>query len=366
MDFKFSKDSDDRQPPSAPAEKKNQSALLVLLLVLVGGFLYLYFFTGLIRPQGVSQPIPAPAAAPQTVKMPLPPRLGETAPDAADKPDAHKTVVPLQAEAPKGAQTAAVAIPSPAAPPTVPKQESKTAVPAKSAGKKPLPPAPGGTQEPKAVTANKGVPSADKKVASATPAAKTASMKSSATSASSTAKPAAAAKTRAKAARKGGAAKREAGHHAGKGTWIVQVGNYVLEEALSADLGRVRKAGFTPVIKAAARKKIRMNRLLLSEFSERAAARSAFDRLKSQTSDAFMVDQNGKFAVYAGSYLLAERAASEKDRLTSKGFPVTLKRFDVAIPAQSLSVGPFNSKKAADAAVGTLKGAGIKASLTRL
>ena len=50
MDFKFSKNSDDSQQES-PDEKRKQSTLLVLLLILVGGFAYLYFFTGLIKPQ---------------------------------------------------------------------------------------------------------------------------------------------------------------------------------------------------------------------------------------------------------------------------------------------------------------------------
>ena len=63
--------------------------------------------------------------------------------------------------------------------------------------------------------------------------------------------------------------------------------------------------------------------------------------------------------------MLNEAANSEKERLKAAGFKVIIKHADVSIPSQSLSVGPFNSKKAADSALGKLKGAGIKASLSQ-
>jgi cell division protein FtsN len=106
-----------------------------------------------------------------------------------------------------------------------------------------------------------------------------------------------------------------------------------------------------------------MNRLLVSEFSDRASAQSALEKLKRHTSDAFIIEQGGKFAVYAGSYLQSESARSEKERLNSAGFSVTVKHTDIAIPTQSLSVGPFKSKKGADAALAKLKSAGIQAKL---
>ena len=95
MDFKFSKDPSGSQPEEAPGEKKKQSALLVLLLILVGGFTYLYFFTGLIKPQEAQKTAEVPATAPQVVKMPLPAREGEPA-----KPDGNASE---KAETPKAA-----------------------------------------------------------------------------------------------------------------------------------------------------------------------------------------------------------------------------------------------------------------------
>jgi len=146
---------------------------------------------------------------------------------------------------------------------------------------------------------------------------------------------------------------------------MLLIGDYVLEEALSADMGRVRKAGFKPVVKPSAHKKKSMNRLFVSDFIDRASARSTLEKLKGYTSDAFIIDQGGRFSVYAGSYLQSESANAERERLKAAGFLTTVKHTSIAIPSQSLSVGPFNSKKAAVAALARLKNSGIKATFVQ-
>jgi cell division septation protein DedD len=334
MDFKFSKGSGDSQHQDAPGEKKKQSSLLVLLLVLIGGFSYIYFFTGLIKPLETQKTAEAPAPAPDVVKMPLPPREGETAKPggkAPGKTEAPKTTAPALevAAAPAAKPVAVPAKPAPAAKPAPvpakPKEEPKKVEAAKPADKKPQPAT---------------VP--DKK------SDKTAVTKTE------TKRPAAVAKKPAIADKK-----------TASGPWSLVVGNYVLEETLSADMGRVRKAGFQPLVKPSARKKASMNRLFVSEFNDRASAQSTLEKLKRHTSDAFVIEQGGKFVLYAGSYLQAEAASSEKERLKAAGFTTIVKHADIAIPSQSLSIGPFSSKKAADAARGKLKGAGIKATLSQ-
>lgn len=314
MDFKFSKGSSDTPQQESTGEKKNQNALLVLFLLLVGGFSYIYFFTDLIKPQEVLKPTEAPA--PQVVKMPLPLRDG----------DAAKVPAPQPAK---------------------PKEEPKKPEPAKPADNKTLPAPVAEKKEQKAVAAkveekmpvaDKKQAPADKKVEPVRPADK-------------------------KGAVKGVIKPKKSVAAALEGAWSVLVGHYVLEEALSADMGRVRKAGLVPVVKAGARKKTTMNRLLFSEFTDRAEAQAAVDKLKRHTSDVFIIDRAGKHAVYAGSYLLDARAATEKERLAAAGFSVTLKRIEIAIPSQSLTVGPFSSKIDADAVLSKLKGTGVKATL---
>ncbi|MFA7403098.1 MAG: SPOR domain-containing protein [Pelobacteraceae bacterium] len=355
MDFKFSKDSGDSQPQEAPGEKKKQSALLVLLLILVGGFTYLYFFTGLIKTQEVPKTAETPAPAAQIVKIPLPAREGETAkpvgktPEKAEEPKPASSASVVAAipagkpvAAPPKAAPAPVQAAKPAQAPAKPKEEPKKPEVAKSSDKKPLP-APGADKKGEKAAAVKS----DVKKPAATEKKSTPDKKKPVSD--MPAKPETAAKVK----------------KAAPESWSLIVGNYVLEEALSADMGRVRKAGLEPIVKPSVRKKTAMNRLFISESTDRATAQSTLEKLKRLTSDAFVIEQGGRYAVYAGSYLQTEAATSEKERLKAAGYTVTIKHTDIAIPSQTLSAGPFKSKKAAVAALGKLKSAGLKATLAQ-
>lgn len=360
MDFKFSKGSSDAPQQESHGEKKNQNALLVLLLLLVGGFSYIYFFTGLIKPS--EAPKPADAPAPPVVKMPLPSRDGNASTADVQTKDKGDEASQAKTQSPKPVQIPPVATLAPAAPATKaptpqtvkPKEESPKSETGKAAGKKAQPAAVAEKKAQKAAVAKveEKKPAAEKKP---TPAVKK----------FEPAKPAdkkVAAEKTVKSKKTVTAATAVAKEGAGN-AWSVMVGQYVLEEALSTDMGRVRKAGFEPQVQAGARKKTSMNRLMFAEFADRTGAQAAIAKLKRHTSDAFILDQAGKHVVYAGSYLLDARAASEKDRLVAAGFPVTLKRTEIAIPTQSLTIGPFSEKKAADAALDKLKGTGVKATL---
>lgn len=363
MDFKFSKDSGNSQQVEVHSEKKNQSALLVLLLILVGGFTYIYFFTGLIKPLEAQKAVETAVSSPPSVKMPLPTREGESAkpdgkpPEKAEVPKTvtHTTVavvVPAAKPAAAPPKSADKAVPATVPTPAKPKDEPKKAEVVKPADKKPQP-----------------APATDKNVDKA--AVATADVK----------KPVAAAKTNVVADRKSTTTKDRIKKpvstsqakpkpavitkKTASDSWSLVVGNYVLEEALSTDMGRVRKAGFEPIVKPSSRKKTAMNRLFVSEFNNRATAQLTLEKLKRLTSDAFVIEKGGRFSVYAGSYLQGESARSEKERLQAAGISITVKHSDIEIPSQSLSVGPFDNKKAAEAALDRLKRAGIKAILSK-
>lgn len=367
MDFKFSKGTGDVENQEAPGEKKNQSALLLLLLLLVGGFSYVYFFTDLIRPQETPKQAEAPVQ--QAVKMPLP-VSGDTVAPAEQKAVVAKSEPAVPKEEPpkntppKPAPVAPVAAAVPAAkllPPVKQKEESAKTAPAKPADKKTATETASDKKDQKnaAVKVDDKKPVVDK---SKVPAAKTPEPVKSADKKNVEKVPTKHKKT---AAVSEDVTKSVSGKADAAGSWYVLVGQYSIEEALSADIGRVRKAGFEPVVTSGPRKKLTMNRLLLGEFTSRADAQTELSKLKRITSDAFVIDQSGKHVVYAGSYLLDARASSEKERLAAAGFKVSIKRADVAIPTQNLTVGPFNEKKAADAAFGKLNANGVKASLLR-
>lgn len=357
MDFTFSKGDAGNTRTEADGEKKSQRAILLLLLLLVAGFSYLYFCTGIIKPQETPRPAEIPVKS-QMVKMPLPPQPtdadpGKTVTIPADsKKEPVTTAKPLTPQTPQTPKTAippatpAVAPPAaknPAPPPSRPKEEPKKVDPVKP------------REEPKKVAAGKTVDTkpavVEKKPASARPETK-----------QTVAAPAPKPKKIVSAEKPVKAGER--GTDSGN-TWSIQVGTYVLEDALSIDMGRLRKAGLEPVITSGVRKKLVMNRLYLAEYTDRADAMSSLEKLKRHTSDAFILDQGGKHAVYAGSYLLDARAGSEMERLNAAGFKVSMKRADVAIPSRSLSLGPFNDKKAADAALNKLKAAGMKAVISK-
>lgn len=364
MDFKFSKDPEDRPNQAVDGGKGKQNVLLIVLLVLVGGFAYVYFFTGLIKPLKVQKP--AEVQAPQVVKKPIPARDGEPVKvgAAATAPEVKKEAAGPAAgkpEPPKVAQA------SPAAAPVAkeiakPKEESKKPEPAKPAEKKPLP-VMTEKQEQKPAAA-KG---ADKKTAPVekkTPVA--VEKKDVAVKKAADKEMAAGGEVKVKKA----VAKSEKKPAAGTGQvsgdrWTVLVGSYLLEDALAVDLARVRKAGLEAAVIPGARKKTQMNRLFLAEYGDRSAAQAELEKLKRHTSDAFIMGHGGKHGVYAGSYLLNERALSEKERLAAAGFSLTLKRAEVAVPSKNLTAGTFNDKKSAESALKKLKAAGVKASLSR-
>jgi cell division septation protein DedD len=152
---------------------------------------------------------------------------------------------------------------------------------------------------------------------------------------------------------------------AGSGHWTVLVGNYVLEEAMAADLARVRKAGLEAYVVPGAKKKTRMNRLLLAEFTDRDSAKAELSKLKRLTADAFIIDNDGMHVLYAGSYMHDSLATSEKERLAAAGFKLTVKHVDVSIPTKNLTAGSFAEKSAAEDVLKKLRAADVKATLSR-
>lgn len=357
MDFKFSKDQDGSSNQVVEGRKGNQNGLLILLFVLVGGFAYIYFFTGLIKPLKV-QP-PAEVQVPQVVKNPLPARDGDpaksgaTAATEAKKDTASTQPSPGKNEPVEAAKSTPAA--SPAAKETPkPKEEAKKIEPLKPTVKKAMPIPPDKPVGAKAEV-NKTVPTVKKQPVVAEKNNKTADKGKAAGSAvkavTPTAKP----------------EKKPAAEsvRASSGSWTVLVGSYLLEDALAEDLVRVRRAGLNATVLPGGRKKAQMNRLLLGQYDDRSTAKAELDKLKRHTSDAFIMDHDGKLDVYAGSYLLDERALSEKTRLAASGYSLTVKRTEVAIPSKNLTVGVFSDRKAAEAVLKKLKAAGVKATLIR-
>ncbi len=351
MNFKLGKDSSITEPQGAPAGKKSQTIKLALLLLLVGGFAYLYFFTGLLKPEEVPITAVAPPPTQQIVRRPLPPRNSgpekpETKPAAGGGAKAVTVAAAPSPVAVAPVKPTPVAI-APAKPAPVVASPAKpapiVAAPAKPAPvvATPAPPVKAAPRQPPVTLKGESVkiePASNilrkKPLTPVVPAKKMVK------------KHAPAPPT------------RERSPQATQ--WSLVAENYVLEEKLADDLGLLRKAGLTPAIKPAPHKIAPMNRLRVAECTTRAESQSALQRLKRITSDAFVIEQGGKFVVYAGSYLQTEAAHVERDRLKLAGVTTTVTRVDIAIPTQNMIIGPFAKSQDADKALETVKKLGIK------
>lgn len=306
---------------------RGQLVQLLVLLLLIAVFAYIYFFTGLIRPK------------PEAPKPP------ETVAEAIKKP------VPPRPEAPEGAV--------PAAPAPAPQPEQKPAPPAAPAPAKeakPAPPAakPTPPQEP-AKAAKPEAPAARKAAAKPAPAKKEEAKKEVAVAKPEAAKPAPAPKAEPKPQEKPAPAPKAAPS-------TVIVGEFVGQKAFDAAEAKLKKAGLKPKV-TKLQKKSTMNRLHVGVFNDEAGANAEAQKLQEVTKDVFVLPENGKYEVYAGSYANAAAAGSEKARLAKQGVEVSIRKVALTMPVFKVTLGGFRSSDAARKEAQKLKKLGFRATV---
>jgi|GEM_PF-6266169 len=143
-------------------------------------------------------------------------------------------------------------------------------------------------------------------------------------------------------------------------SWTVSAGPYTLEETMSNDLSKIGKAGISAMVQQGPSKNITMHRLFLGQYGDKDTAGEKLEELKNFTSDAFILKRGDKYSVYAGSYVLDERAKSEKKRLAAIGFELTATKTDVTLATKNLIVGSYDERNNAEAVAKQLKNAGLK------
>ena len=338
MDSKFNNKTTEGEAQAQPQEKGRQTGMVVLLLLLLGGFGYLYFFTGLIRPQ--EQP-PAPQPPPQVVKQPLPAR--DAAPADAAKPAEQKaqaTPSAPVAAAPAAAKPVAPAVVKPAdtklAATPAPKAEEKKAAAKPVAKPEPVKAAVApAVKKPEAVKPAVPVKQAEKNVAETKPAQS----------------------KQAEPARKAAIAPKK------RGPWTVVAGLYVVEETLAADMNKVKNTGLTPLMTSGPKRPVTMHRLFYAEYSSKDEAKQAVEKLQRTSGGGFSVQRGDKHEVYAGSYAVLSGAQAEQQRLAAAGVKVTIKKSQVSLASRKLTAGTFTDRKVAEDALKKLKSAGISAAV---
>ena len=372
MSNNYSPDADDQMPE----KKSSQQLLLLLLLLLVVLFVYLYFFTGLIKPRG-EQPKPQPVSE-APVKKPLPPRLEAKGAAPLAKAEEHKGAMTPAAPAKPGEAAKAAAKPAAgakepaAAKPAAGAKETATAKPAagakEAAAGKPAasakPGAPASQAKPAAPAAQaKGAQPGAAPAHEAKPAAAAAKM------------PAAPSATAAKVAQKQGAAPMSAAAEPKKPKAAAKPAGPLYTLAINGDLAesemgpvmaKLKKVGITHVVSSKQHKGETMHRLFLADFANHDEAAEELERLKLAAPDAFMLKEGGRYAVYAGSYLRDTKAATEQNRLQAKGVQLLVKSATAPVIVLNVRAGGYADQAAADKAAKALKKAGLAVKVVRL
>jgi len=380
--------------------------ILLVLLALAVCLGYFYFFTDIFRPKEESSALRDVYTS--EVKRPLPERPSTTA--AAVPAEEKRPAAPAPPAAP--VQPVAVApVPKPGTQQkTVPPQGAKAVTPPTPparAGRETSPPVttkPGETGKTPVVAVKPAPPQKQKPVA-ATPE-KPASKGSPATGAVVKKEPSGAASKQAKrpaeekksheaertsptsavplaqgksassrnvtAAEKDKVVEKPGKNTAGEAvpvskkqeTFTLIAGTYVLKTTVLADKAKLEKAGLRPVINVGRKRNETMNRLVVAEFASYSSAHAELGRVKKVSKDAFVLHNNGRYVVYAGSYYRTERAIEEVERLKKHGVSPVVKKSAAPVSSYTLTVGDFPTREAARKGEDRLKKLGFKPSLS--
>jgi hypothetical protein len=151
-----------------------------------------------------------------------------------------------------------------------------------------------------------------------------------------------------------------------KGKFTLLIGVFVLEKSMTAVKARLKSAGLPPVISKGSKKIEPMNRLFVAVFNSRPEAMEELLKLRKFTGDAFILPEEDKYKLYAGSYFTKGRAESELNRLTGQGVKPVLQKTDAPVSTMRLTAGNFSTRKEAEAEVLHLKKLGITASIVKV
>jgi cell division protein FtsN len=141
--------------------------------------------------------------------------------------------------------------------------------------------------------------------------------------------------------------------------------NDLAESEVASTTAKLKQAGVTQVVKTKSQKGEPMHRLFLADFANRDEAAEELERLQLAAPNAFMLKENGRYAVYAGSYLREAKAGQEQTRLLAKGVQLLPRTTTLPVTIYTLRAGAFANQAQADKAQAALKKAGVAAQVVR-
>ncbi len=149
-----------------------------------------------------------------------------------------------------------------------------------------------------------------------------------------------------------------------KGKYTLLIGVYVMKKSMTPEKSKLTSAGLEPNVSKGPKKMEPMNRLFIGRFDSYPEAALEKNKLAKATTDAFILPENGKFAVYAGSYFEKKRAVSEHEKLAKSGLKSEIVQTKVPVNTFRLTAGSFATKELADKEAQRLKTLGLTALVT--
>jgi hypothetical protein len=147
------------------------------------------------------------------------------------------------------------------------------------------------------------------------------------------------------------------------GRFTLLIGVYVMKKSMAPEKSKLKSVGLKPEIVKGPKMMQPMNRLFVGRFNSYAEAALETKKISKATKDTFILPENGKFALYAGSYFEKGRALSEYERLAKAGLKTEIVRKRVPVTTFRLTAGCFASRELALKEAQHLKKVGLDASV---
>lgn len=144
------------------------------------------------------------------------------------------------------------------------------------------------------------------------------------------------------------------------GDYTLSAGAFAMQSSVDGVTKKIRKLGYEPQV-TEIKRKVEMTRLLVGVYSPD-VAKQKLREVKKVSSGAFSLNKGSKTAVYAGSFLVLDKARVFSDTTLSKnGIRVTEEPIKVDRPLQRVTFGSFATRDDAAAASRKVAGKGLEA-----
>jgi hypothetical protein len=144
------------------------------------------------------------------------------------------------------------------------------------------------------------------------------------------------------------------------GDYTLSAGAFAMQSSVDGVSKKIRKLGYEPQV-TEIKRKVEMTRLLVGVYSPD-VAQQKLREVKKVSSGGFSLNKGAKTAVYAGSFLVLDKARVFADTTLSKnGIRVTEEPVKVDRPLQRVTFGSFATREDAAAASKKVVGKGLEA-----